>query len=774
MKIKQTPEDFRVIERISPAIEPSGGHSLYWLRKKKLTTPEAIRELASANGLSPTAFAFAGLKDRQGVTEQVISVTGKTIHYESSQIKLKYLGRSGRPVQRDDSEGNRFEITVRKLDRKGIERVLENAEEVRKTGVPNYFDSQRFGCLRHGQGFIARNVIQGDFETALQKLIAAKSPYETKDSQFKGYLRKHWGDWAELAGKHRRSLFSKLFSYLAKRPGDFRGAVKLVPLSTKLIHLCAYQSFLWNEMLRRVLEGEVAAAAKGGSKTMAAASGEGSEVTEESPRELDSGAGPRLLGTRYECGWLTFPAGSPEQKLTELKALTIPLPAAKSRPTDPRIAQAMQKVLDLEGLRTSDLNIQDQPGFIFKEEPRAALLFPEDLEISEAREDELNKGFFKIRVAFSLPRGAYGSLVLKRLLATEAPREAKNREPRGIPESYREDPPRSHREHGHGDRRGPGRSGPGQAPRGDRPRFDRRGEASERVGSGARGPARGGGGPAREGRGPRRDDRGTGPRGPRDDRKPWAARDDRGPREQRSGGPSGPRGQWRGPGGPRDDRGPRQGDRKPWAGRDDRGPRDQRSGGPTGQWRGPGGPRDDRGPRQGDRKPWAGRDDRGPRDQRSGGPSGQWRGPGGPRDDRGPRQGDRKPWAGRDDRGPRDQRSGGPSGQWRGPGGPRDDRGPRQSERKPWVARDDRGPRDQRSGGPSGPKGGGPRREGWRGNDSPGGRPGPKPFRGPQQDRGPARGPHGKPEGSGRPGPKGPLSFKKRPGEGDGSASESD
>jgi tRNA(Glu) U13 pseudouridine synthase TruD len=33
--------------------------------------------------------------------------------------------------------------------------------------MPNYFDDQRFGCLRHGQGFPMRSVLLGDHERAL-------------------------------------------------------------------------------------------------------------------------------------------------------------------------------------------------------------------------------------------------------------------------------------------------------------------------------------------------------------------------------------------------------------------------------------------------------------------------------------------------------------------------------------------------------------------------------------------------------------------------------
>ena len=60
-----------------------------------------------------------------------------------------------------------------------------NMLELNKIHVPNYFDDQRFGCLRHGQGFIVRQLMSGNFEKALLAMLAAPSKYgsETQSSK---------------------------------------------------------------------------------------------------------------------------------------------------------------------------------------------------------------------------------------------------------------------------------------------------------------------------------------------------------------------------------------------------------------------------------------------------------------------------------------------------------------------------------------------------------------------------------------------------------------
>ena len=53
----------------------------------------------------------------------------------------------------------------------------------------NYFDSQRFGSLKHGQGFIVKDLMRGDFEVALRNVLARPSELDrSDDAQGEGVL----------------------------------------------------------------------------------------------------------------------------------------------------------------------------------------------------------------------------------------------------------------------------------------------------------------------------------------------------------------------------------------------------------------------------------------------------------------------------------------------------------------------------------------------------------------------------------------------------------
>ena len=73
---KERPEDFWVEE--IPAYEPcgTGEHTYLQFEKVKLTTRQAVDQIARALKVPPMDCGIAGLKDAQAVTVQTMSVKG--------------------------------------------------------------------------------------------------------------------------------------------------------------------------------------------------------------------------------------------------------------------------------------------------------------------------------------------------------------------------------------------------------------------------------------------------------------------------------------------------------------------------------------------------------------------------------------------------------------------------------------------------------------------------------------------------------------------------
>lgn len=141
-----------------------------------------------------------------------------------------------------------------------------------------------------------------------------------------------------------------------------------------------YQSFLWNETVKGYLASKIA--------------------------EKD------LLSLRYQAGVLRFPRALPRGGL----ARTVPLLAPDSRFTDPAIEAAAREILIHERISLERLVVPKIPEMFFKHEERPLMVMAGKISASEGRPDEENRGRKAVNLAFTLPPGAYASLLVKRIL----------------------------------------------------------------------------------------------------------------------------------------------------------------------------------------------------------------------------------------------------------------------------------------------------------------------------------------------------------------------
>jgi tRNA pseudouridine13 synthase len=261
MRLKTMPEDFCVRELLEWDEVPGGNFIVHKLHKVKLSTPEALSMLARDGEVDRNTIAYAGLKDRQAVTDQFVTIERRAVELRLANLRVQPVGTTDKPITSRQSKGNHFTIVVRDLRPPQAAQLRRSLPSLLKTGFPNYFDDQRFGCLRHGQGFAMRSVLLGDFERALQQLVAEPSQVAISgDVKLKRTLQLRWGDWEACARIARGPAYEPLFEHLVAYPEDFRGALEFVPLRQRVIQAFAYQSFLWNRAVSRLLRGGVLSA----------------------------------------------------------------------------------------------------------------------------------------------------------------------------------------------------------------------------------------------------------------------------------------------------------------------------------------------------------------------------------------------------------------------------------------------------------------------------------------------------------------------------------
>jgi len=251
--------------------------------------------------------------------------------------------------------------------------------------VVNYFDSQRFGFLKHGQGFIARHLLRGDFEAALKAFLATPSELDkSDDAKVKAFWREHWGEWQLRAPQDAGKRYAPLLRRLREDPRDFKGAFLHIDRRIRAMALFELQSYVWNEGVKRYLAARVPAA--------------------------------ELIGLRYQAGALTFPRALPRALRDELWAKSFPLLAPDSTFEDDRVREAALGALRAQGLLLEGLSVPGTRQLFFKHEERPLFVVPGKLRVSEARTDELNRGRLKMNLSFTLPPGAYATLVVRRVL----------------------------------------------------------------------------------------------------------------------------------------------------------------------------------------------------------------------------------------------------------------------------------------------------------------------------------------------------------------------
>ncbi len=397
MRLKQKPEDFSVKESYRFDPEPEGRYRVYLMDKQKLSTFEALDRIRARYGLRPGAISFCGLKDKQGRTEQLIAVDGAEVEMQDPDLRLKPLGRTGRPLSARNTTSNRFSVTVRALQEADLAHLPLAAAEVNRLGVVNYFDSQRFGSLKHGQGYIAKDLLRGDFEAALKNYLAQPSTLDrTDDAKVKEFWRQHWGDWTRRCPFEAGRKYERILISLRAHPEDWLRAFLQIDADYRALLLFTYQSWLWNEGVRRLLQLTL-------------------------PRSS-------LFPMRYQAGTLLFHTDADPATLSFLRTATFPLLAPQTRLEEPRIAEAVNWVLGKEKLRLEDLRIPEAERLLyFKHEERPVLVQPQKLVLGRVAPDELNRGLAKLNVAFTLSPGSYATLVVKRLFhRAEAPAEEPN------------------------------------------------------------------------------------------------------------------------------------------------------------------------------------------------------------------------------------------------------------------------------------------------------------------------------------------------------------
>ena len=235
------PEDF-IVEEL-PLYEPSqvGTHTFFAIRKRNLTTLEAINRIARDLQVQSRQFGYAGLKDKNAVTTQILSVEGvapeRVLKVQQSDIEILWAERHTHKLRVGHLRGNRFEITLRDIPQNTLSFVETIMTRLTTLGVPNRFGAQRFGN-KNDSHLIGRALVKAEWERVVRYMITDET-LQVDD----------------VARRMQREL--------ARKPVE--RVVSSIPHRLRKLFLSAYQAYLFNRVLKQrapdlgtLLEGDIA------------------------------------------------------------------------------------------------------------------------------------------------------------------------------------------------------------------------------------------------------------------------------------------------------------------------------------------------------------------------------------------------------------------------------------------------------------------------------------------------------------------------------------
>ena len=383
LKIKVKPEDFIVNEITNLRILAQGRFCVYKLRKSGWNTVDVLKTIAKKHGISLRDISYGGKKDRHGLTSQYITIMGeRKTDIKEKNYSLDFEGYSDRPMGPDAISGNKFIITVRKLLKKESDKAYREAELITRYGVPNYFDDQRFGSYDKTRGFFAEKALKKQYNGALKAYLTSVYSEDSKEEKKrKNYLFEYWKRWELCALRARTEFERNAYKKLFDKSSNYYSILSEISLEELSLFIAAYQSFLWNEMERLLLQ------------------------------SLVSGI---LIKYPGKAGDYLFYKKLCKDEYKRLMECVMPVPGVKAVFRDKLARDIYDKVLVDNDIRPSMFNNFRLRHRYFRSFARKAVIIPKDLSCN-IHDDEVYENKKKMIISCTLDRGCYMTIIIKRI-----------------------------------------------------------------------------------------------------------------------------------------------------------------------------------------------------------------------------------------------------------------------------------------------------------------------------------------------------------------------
>ncbi len=377
----------------------------------------ALRAIAEQLGISVKRIQTAGIKDAKAVTAQHITIEGVSAE-EIQKVQVKDI--KIHPINYFHSKlssyyllGNCFHITIRAVSHLKPtikERITKTIKELKAIGgVPNFFGHQRFGTIRPITHLVGKALVQGNFKKAAMIFLAKPSPHEHPESRQARQQLQATQDFNQALENFPKQLHYErlMLRHLTKKPDDFIGAFRRLPIKLKELFPQAYQAYLFNRFLsRRIKEGLSLNRAEVGDYVV----------------NVERSGLPMIRMHRMASTETVTEINKAIQ--TGKMRLAIPLVGFKQQLSRGVQGEIEKQILEEEGMSLEKFKIDAMPEISARGELRTMITPLNNFLLKEISKDFTNPSRQKAEVSFTLYRGSYATIILRELMKPRNPIKA--------------------------------------------------------------------------------------------------------------------------------------------------------------------------------------------------------------------------------------------------------------------------------------------------------------------------------------------------------------
>ena len=412
--VKERAEDFLVWESLLNGLDARrafesmgyaggvGGHILSVLWKRGVDTIRASTIIARLLGVKPSLLGFCGIKDKMSVSWQFMTIPQNLIDPENvlevdRVIRVKPVKAVERRLSSRDLLKNNFEVVIRRV-RLNSQVVEEALTQLRDRGLPNFYGHQRFGVTRPITHVVGRLILEGRLEEAVSAFLADYSPLESEGNrEARRKLLEHWDlRWAAENFPRTLRYEREVARYLIENPGDYAGALRVLPLRLRRLMVESVSAFTFNKALSNLLM-------------------RGEEFAEPEPGDF---ALPLTMGGRPERRVIRVRRFNLQQvrRLVEEGRIVVALPVPGYLTEIPRSGkgEALAEALDELGLELKMFRVRSLPEASTRGSLRPLIIPRWSCGVVQRSQDS-------ITLRMTLPPGSYATILLRELMKPDNP-----------------------------------------------------------------------------------------------------------------------------------------------------------------------------------------------------------------------------------------------------------------------------------------------------------------------------------------------------------------